>query len=594
MFGFVGDVGPGAAEALGAHLNAVAGPARARMAGEGFLIAADTVHERPDIGVALTGRPHWCAGATGPASAGQIAEAYLARGEAALADLGGGFAVAVVDRRSGRVVVAIDRMGIAGLAWAPEHDGVVFSTSARAVARRPGRIPSIRSQALYDYFFFHMVPAPFSVFEGVSKLPAASALRWDHGAVEVSAYWRPNLERPSRGNPTEYGEALHAALAAAVRDCRPDAQTGAFLSGGLDSSTVAGVLSRQQNPADTFSIGFGVPEFDELPYARIASAHFGCRAHEYVVTPQDVVEAIPVVAQSYDEPFGNSSAIPTYLCARFARDGGMTRLLAGDGGDELFGGNERYARQKVFEWYAALPAGLRSPLTAVVRAMSKPDGPIMPLRKLRSYVDQASIPLPDRLESWNYVYREGAEIMFEPDFAAALAREGPLEHMREVFQAAEGIDLLDRMLIYDWKFTLADNDLRKVTTMCAAAGIDVDFPMLDNRVVDLSLRVPSRMKLPGLSLRHFYKRAMRGFLPDATLKKSKHGFGLPFGVWLKSHQGLADLVYGSLSDLKARGVVRAGFLDELIEAHRAGHPGYFGYIIWDLVILEEWLKHNAS
>jgi asparagine synthase (glutamine-hydrolysing) len=166
--------------------------------------------------------------------------------------------------------------------------------------------------------------------------------------------------------------------------------------------------------------------------------------------------------------------------------------------------------------------------------------------------------------------------------------------MQDVYESAQSSDLLDRMLAYDWKFTLADNDLRKVVTSCNAAGIEVAFPFLDNRVVDVSIAVPSNQKMNRLELRSFFKDAMRGFLPDEVLKKTKHGFGLPFGQWLKTDKPLADLVYGSLSDLKKRAIVRATFIDQLIDEHRSGHAGYYGYVIWDLVMLEEWFKHQSA
>ena len=218
--------------------------------------------------------------------------------------------------------------------------------------------------------------------------------------------------------------------------------------------------------------------------------------------------------------------------------------------------------------------------------------PLTLLRKLRSYVDQASTPLPERFESWNFAYREGARVIFDADFMDGINTRNPFDQMDLVFSAAPSNDLLDKMLFYDWKFTLADSDLRKVTEMCRAAGIEVAFPMLDNQVVEVSTRVPSGMKMRGGELRSFYKRAGTGFLPDAILTKTKKGFGLPFGNWLKTHDRLGEFVYQSLADLKSRGIIRPDFIDQLVVEHRSGHPGYYGYIIWDLVILQEWLRSH--
>jgi asparagine synthase (glutamine-hydrolysing) len=345
-------------------------------------------------------------------------------------------------------------------------------------------------------------------------------------------------------------------------------------------------------PPRTFSMGFGAEEFNELEYARIAARRFGALQHEYEVTPDDIVAAFRRVATAFDEPFGNSSAVPTYFCARLAAQHGVTHLLAGDGGDELFGGNERYARQRIFEAWGRIPAALRRSLIEPLVGRIDPANRITALRKLRSYVDQARIPLPERLESWNFIYRTDLDAMLDPEFRAAIDTRAPLEAMAEVYAQAPSTDLLQRLLFYDWHYTLADSDLRKVGEMCRLAGVEVSYPMLDPRVIDLSLGVPPGLMMRGMELRSFYKRALAGFLPDEILAKKKHGFGLPFGVWLKSHARLADLTFGLLGDLKSRRVIQPAFIDRLIAEQREGHPGFYGYAIWDLAMLEAWFQEH--
>ncbi len=376
-----------------------------------------------------------------------------------------------------------------------------------------------------------------------------------------------------------------------ARSDRPGA--GAFLSGGLDSSTVSGLQCRHRGePTPTFSIGFGEAGYDEIPYARIAARHFSTDPHEYYVSPEDVTAALPKIAAAYDEPFGNSSAIPTYFCARLARECGVDLLLAGDGGDEIFAGNERYAKQKVFELYHAIPAPLArmlvNPWTRLPGARRIP-----PLRKLASYVDQARIPLPERMQTYNFLMRVAPTEVFTPDFLGQVNPDAPLDQMRRVWEEVGEGDTLDRMLYLDWKYTLADNDLRKVTHMAELAGAGVRYPMLDDEVVELSLRVPSRLKLRGTRLRYFYKSAMRDFLPREILHKPKHGFGLPFGEWLKTSVPLQQLVYGQLEALKGRGIVQDDFLDRLIETHRHGHASYYGTMLWVFAMLEGWLSSHG-
>ena len=517
---------------------------------------AEHLHTADGITVALTGSPVWLDGRLLAQPAAAVHAAYRARGRGFLAGLAGRFSLAVVDWADSSALLAVDRMGIERVVYAAGGDGLAFGDSVEQVRALAGGSARLRAQSLFDYLLLHMVPAPDTVYEGILKLRAGTCASYRLGRLTVERYWTPEFRETRSDSVASLSSELHASLASAVRDCGIDQQTGSFLSGGLDSSTVTGVLANVGGrPPQTFSIGFGVDEFNELEYARIANAHFGGVAHEYNVTADDIVDAIPKIAATYDEPFGNSSAVPTFFCAKLAASHGVRHLLAGDGGDEIFGGNERYARQRIFEAYHALPTALRNGVVEPLTAHISPTNPIMPLRKLRSYVDQARIPLPERLESWNFIYRTNLDQMLDPEFRAMIDPRAPLRVMAGVFSSAPAKSLLNRMMFYDWQYTLSDNDLRKVGSMCSLAGVRVSYPMLDPRVVDVSTRVPSRVKMRRLELRSFYKRAMRGFLPEQVLSKHKHGFGLPFGVWLKSHARLAELVYGLLSDLKRRGIV---------------------------------------
>lgn len=567
---------------------------------ESFCTAPWTYQEG-GISVGLKGSPVWHGGGAEltqePNPAKAVLQAYRRWGRDLLQHLHGAFAIALIDRPRGSVLLAIDRMGIERLAYHVAGESIVFSTSAEQAARLASGTARVRPQAVYDYLFEHMVPAPETVFDGVRKLRAATVAVFEGGQLRIEPYWRPHfVDDGADARFEDLKAGLHSSLRAAVRDCAPDGTTGAFLSGGLDSSTVAGLLGEVTgSPAQTFSIGFGVDAFDELRYARIASTHFGTRAHEYHVTPEDIVSVFDEVAAAYDEPFGNSSAVPTLMCARYAVQHGMTHLLAGDGGDELFGGNARYARQSMFEAYYRIPRFLRIGLIEPLASCIPQEVGLAPLRKVRSYVDQARVPLPERLETWNFMFRTDVSQMLEPEFLAAVDTRGPMRLMQEVYDSAPTTSVLNRLLYYDWYFTLADNDLRKVSTMCELAGIRVSFPMLDTRVVELSTRVPPHLKMRGTELRTFYKRATRGFLPEEILRKQKHGFGLPFGVWLKTHDGLRELIGGHLESLKRRGIVRPGFIDDLVRSHRDGHAGFFGYPIWDLAMLDAWLgAHGVS
>jgi asparagine synthase (glutamine-hydrolysing) len=216
------------------------------------------------------------------------------------------------------------------------------------------------------------------------------------------------------------------------------------------------------------------------------------------------------------------------------------------------------------------------------------------LRKARSYVQQASIPMPARMQTYNLVDRLGPNRIFLGEFLAGVQPDAPLKHLEGIYHGAHAVSLINRMLALDLQITLADNDLPKVTRSCELAGVDVAFPLLDEEVVAFSARLAPGLKLRRTHLRYFFKESLRGFLPDATLAKKKHGFGLPFGPWLESNARLRALAYDSLSDLRHRAIVRPEFLDELTGQRVTEHASYYGSLVWVLMMLEQWFKSHID
>lgn len=518
---------------------------------------------------------------------------YLSRNTALLQVMKGSFVLVIIDSCARRVVIALDRTGIERLCFARAGATFVFSTSARAVARHPAIQAPVNRQAIFEYLYCHMVPSPDTAFAGVEKLLPAECIEVSDGRLNRRFYWQLAYAPDNAvDEAAKHREFLDLASQAVTRqlDRRP---VGAFLSGGTDSSTISGLLGQVSGePAKTFSIGFEAQGFDELEYARIASRHFGTLPHEYYVTPEDVAEAMPLIAQAYDEPFGNASAAPTYFCAKLAREFGMDILLAGDGGDEFFGGNERYAKQGVFEPYQRLPPALRRMIEPLV--LGFPLGAsLWPVRKAQSYIRQARIPLPDRLETYNFLNRHVLGDIFEEEFLSAIDTERSLNLMRDTYARCPSSEPLERMMFLDHKFTLADNDLRKVSRMCEMAGVEVRFPFLDDDLIEFSATLRPEQKVHRGRLRVLFKDALRGFLPDETIKKSKHGFGLPFGLWLTQHGALQDIVESTMKSLRGRGILREGYLDQLIQTHRSENASYYGVMIWVLTELELWLGRQS-
>ena len=518
--------------------------------------------------------------------------AILNQGIKAPASVSGDFAVALRSP-GGAVFLAVDRFAIRSLCYRQVGSTLLFAERADALAD-PGH--ELDSQAIFDYLFFHVIPSPRTIFKGVYRLPPAHCALFENGVLKVAPYWTPNFSEnisPSfESRRDEFRQLIKDAVHSQVAGGDP-AKTGCFLSGGTDSSTVAGMLGLVTGQsASTYSIGFDAAGYDEMEFARIASRHFKTRHHEYYVTPDDLVRSIADVAAHYDQPFGNSSSLPAYYCARMAKADGVHKMLAGDGGDELFGGNSRYAMQRIFGWYGTVPAAFR---TGVMEPLlERPAVRRIPLlRKASGYVGQAKVAMPDRLQMHNLLLRLGVENVLTPGFLAGVDTSLPGRQQREVWASAGTDSEINRMLAFDWRYTLAENDLPKVCGTTRLAGIDVAFPFLDQRLLEFSLKLPVSYKLKGLKLRWFFKEALRGFLPDQIIRKKKQGFGLPFGVWATKNDGLKRLATDSLYSLAERGIVRTEFIKSLITDRLAEHPGYYGEMVWILMMLEQWLRRHA-
>ncbi len=541
----------------------------------------------------LAGNPHFADADVAQTAAQRGHEAAWQQalqrgGPAAAASAQGHFSVALA-RDAGGSFMAVDRFATRSLCYTVTDGQLRFAEGAADLADAD---TPIDPQALFDYLYHHAIPSPRTVFKGVSRLPPGHCASFDAGRLTVQPYWAPRFEEKPFASFEAARDEFRRVLADAVARQLDGSTPAAFLSGGTDSSTVAGLIGQVSGrPAETYSIGFEAEGYDEMEYARIAARAFGTRHHEYYVTPDDLVRSIPEVAAQHDQPFGNSSALPGYYCALRARQDGITHLLAGDGGDELFGGNTRYATQRVFGWYDAIPSALRRGLIEPLTDTGAFDR-IPLLRKGASYVRQARVPLPDRMQTYNLLHRLGTGDMLTPAFVAQVNMAGPQAQEREVWAQARGASLINQMLAYDWRYTLAENDLPKVRSSTALAGVSVAYPFLDHAVLDFSLRMPTRDKLRGLKLRWFFKEALRGFLPDEIITKKKHGFGLPFGVWATRHAGLQALARDSLRSFATRGVVQPAFIDTLFDKRLPEHPGFYGEMVWILMMLEQWIRRH--
>lgn len=529
----------------------------------------------------------------------QVLDALIEQsGPQGLADANGQFAFVGWNASNGKLIAATDLFAILPLRYYEDDDRLIVASDARMILACPGVDNRLNPQSIYDYVAMSIIPSPQTVFRSIRKLPPRHILTFD-GQTTVEPYCRLRYPENATGSPAELASELRDVIAQAVALRRgtdpPDSGFGAFLSGGLDSSTVLGMLAGlSDDPVRAYTIGFGESRFDEMDYARLAAKHFNAEHHTRTVTADDTSAVIDALLDEYDEPFGNSSAIPVYWCARLAAESGTSTLYGGDGGDEIFAGNPQYLRDRYFQIYSRVPRWLRHGLIEPTLSIWPLGDRMGTIRKARSYVRRANTPNPERIVGYGFLETVPPADVFDPDFLSLVDTGHPMDVRRGHFDAAGDCSELNRILNHELALVVADNDLRKVTQMSARAGVRVVYPMLDPNLVALAGRIPAAWHLRGFKLRAFYKRAMRGFLPDPLLTKQKMGFGLPISVWLKQDPTLRQRMNDVFASSIAADVFKAGFLPELRRGTDADETNYYGSIAWVIMILIEWLDRFAS
>ena len=524
-------------------------------------------------------------------TAALVAALYRKHGCDFAAKLRGGFAVVLWDQREKRLLAAIDGFGIKRLAYYRDEKGMLVATRVDALVRT-GLVPdAINPHALANILNFSSNLGPGTIFSKVQRLIPGAVLVASPGRLQVNQYWDMRYGVSSGSSEAKLSRELESTFERSVADhCgnAPQAHLGAFLSGGTDSSTVVGMMTRKAGgPVKAFSIGFDEQRYNELEYAEIAARRFGSEHFTYLVGARDCLQALPRILRQFDEPFGNSSAIPTYFCAHLAAQHGVKTLLAGDGGDELFGGNERYATDKIFEAYHYIPKVLRKGLIEPALRIPVP-GTFM--RRARGYVRRSNMPGVQRMLSSQFLQVYPLAEVFEGDFLRAAKDYSIVETPARHYAAAAARDHLDRLLYVDMKITLADNDLPKVTCASELAGVQVRFPFLDRSVAEFSGRVPARLKVKGFKKRYLFKRAFRELLPVEIIQKKKHGFGIPVANWMKTDPGIRELSRDLLLSRRAseRGYFRRQCIEDLLAKHDAEGSSYYGDILWTFLAIELW------
>jgi asparagine synthase (glutamine-hydrolysing) len=576
-----------------------------RLSGAGTLLVAfgeasaeQTVDSQVVASLDLSNGEELCA-LTGTRSSGQmIRRLYEQAGPAFPEQLRGALSIALWLPASRCLVLVADRFGLQRLYYAVTPHGVAFSSRVRGPLALDGTGSEVEPNAVYAYLNFGTVPAPQTPYRAVRRLPPGHVLLWNDGQLIVRPYWEMVYNEQRRKQDAAALE-MRRHTEEAVRRALLDAevkQVGAFLSGGTDSSTVVGLMSElTRERVQAFSIGFREERYNELDYAELAARHFHAAHYTRLVSADEAFACVPDLVSAYDEPFGNNSSIPTYLCARMAREAGVRLLLAGDGGDEIFGGNERYRREQILARYGLIPASLRhTVIEPLLRHL--PAGGLSPLGKAQRYAQRASLPNPDRFYSSEFFVASQRADLLHPDFLAAIQGDWPVVVAGAHYRSARATSELNRLMAVDLKITLGDNDLFKVTRTAELAGIGVRFPLLDVSLVEFTGTLPARDKVRGTEKRYLFKRAFASLLPAEILAKVKHGFGLPISEWLKTHTGFRELLRDTLlsSGCRERNYFAPGALESLFRLHEEDRTPYYGDILWTVLMLELWQREHGD
>jgi asparagine synthase (glutamine-hydrolysing) len=510
-----------------------------------------------------------------------IVHAYEQWGEDAFRRLRGMFGIALWDEPHRTLLLARDRAGQKPVHFAERGGRLYFGSEIKSLLAAGAVDPSLDLAALDHYLAFLYTPRDSSIFSGVRKLPPGHFLRWRDGRADVKQYWQVSAQESFTGTEADAVAALEGILQEAVcSHMVSDVPLGAFLSGGVDSSAVVGMMARASSrPVKTFSIGFDDPAFDELDHARTVAAHFGTDHHEFVVRP-DGLSILEDLIGHFDEPFADSSAIPTWYVSEIARRH-VTVVLSGDGGDELFGGYDRYLPHPRVARFDRVPMpGLR---TAAALAW-----PLLPHgAKGKNFLRHVAKDAAGRyLDSVAMFQADERRALYTPDVRASLAADSEATLARH-FDRFAGLPHESRMMRFDFETYLPEDVLTKVDRMSMAHSIETRVPILDNRVIDFAATLPSRFKISNGRRKHILKEALRPMLPAGILERKKQGFGIPLGNWFRG--GLTGLFADVLDapGTRQRGYFEPAFVSRLLKEHLAGDRDHT-LRLWQLLVFELW------
>jgi asparagine synthase (glutamine-hydrolysing) len=508
--------------------------------------------------------------------------------------LNGMFAMAIWDQRRERLVLARDRLGKKPLYYSMHGGRLVFASELKSLMQLPGISKEIDPGAIDLYLTYQYIPHPHSIYKGICKLPPGHFAVFENGELSVQRYWNVDWSREAPMDQPTASRELSTMLADAVRiRLRSDVPLGAFLSGGIDSSLIVAIAQQQlEMPIRTFSIGFSEADFDETHYAKMVADHVGTKHERFEVTP-DALSILDRLVDQYDEPFGDSSAVPTWYLCELTRQH-VTVALSGDGGDELFGGYERYRALKLSgQLQSRLPIGWLNQSWLIKRL---PDSSARRsfLRRVRRFCEALGQPPMERYMNWIQIFGEASRLdLYRESFIEQLPDRNPVSFLADAWRRAGKRDLVSCATTADLQTYMPCDLMTKVDIASMAHSLEARQPMLDYRLVEWAAALPSNLKLRGKRGKCLLMDTYHDLLPKAIWNRSKMGFGVPIAKWFKT--SLRDRTYDALlgSDAKCHAFFRREAIATMVEEHMSGQSNQ-AYRLWNLLFLELWFRKNAG
>lgn len=517
-----------------------------------------------------------------------IIHAYEEYGVQCVTHFNGMFAFAIWDEAQQQLFIARDRLGIKPLYYWTNGAQLIFGSELSALLVHPDVPQEFDWRALDQFLTVEYIPAPGTILQNVYKLPPGHWLLFSENGVQIKQYWDVP-ERPFSGSQSEAVETLKELITDAVRlRLVSDVPLGAFLSGGIDSSTIVATMSQTANsPVNTFSIGFDEQSYNELPYARLVAAQFQSNHHEEILEP-DITNLALQLLNHLDEPLADFSIFPTYLVSKVASKQ-VKVALSGDGGDELFGGYDTYVAQQADRYYGQLPDILRQKMLPALFNMIPPQ-PVKKglINKAKRFVEGAALsPVWQHTRWMSFMTDDDKAALYHSDLAQQTNGRSALSFVELYFQQAANRDSLAQQQYVDVKTYLADNILTKVDRMSMAVSLEARVPLLDYRLVEFALNLPPQWKMQGSKTKLILRQAMQGTLPAAVLSKPKQGFSIPLKHWLRGP--LRPLLTDTLapSTIARRGLFQPATVNRWIEEHLNGRFNH-SHRLWALMVLELW------